>query len=153
MADEPAGSQPQQPSREATMKTGPVIALMVLVGVVVIGIIGAISSSSESDTPSTSYTARPDVKSTVQVVYLLSGSAGSINITAKSATGTEQASGALVPARLVYEMRPGDFAYVSAQNDGEYGDVTCLITVDGVAISSNTASGAYTVASCQGTIP
>lgn len=42
-----------------------------------------------------------------------------------------------------------DFAYVSVQNDDEYGDVTCRIKQDGQVVSENTSSAAYGIATCQ----
>ena len=71
-------------------------------------------------------------------------------------TGTEQATPSL-PLRnqagelgVTHEFGPGEFVYVSAQNEGEYGSVTCRITVDGVVVSENTSSGAYGIATCEG---
>lgn len=50
-------------------------------------------------------------------------------------------------------FEPGDFVYLSIQNDNGYGSVTCRIVVDGVTVSENTSSGAYTIATCQGQVP
>lgn len=47
---------------------------------------------------------------------------------------------------------PGDFVYISAQNQRGYGSVTCRITVDGTVISENTATGGYSIATCKGTV-
>jgi hypothetical protein len=41
------------------------------------------------------------------------------------------------------------FLYISAQNTGEYGGLTCQITVDGVVVAQNSASGAFTIATCE----
>jgi hypothetical protein len=87
------------------------------------------------------------------VAYDVTGSADSFSITAKSATGTEQASNRALPAHVTYMMDPGAFAYISAQNEGESGSITCTITVDGQVISRNTADGAFTIATCQGNVP
>ena len=51
---------------------------------------------------------------------------------------------------MTHEFGPGEFVYISAQNEGEYGSVTCRITVDGVVVSENTSSGAYGIATCEG---
>ena len=87
------------------------------------------------------------------VAYDIAGSAGSMSITATSPTGTEQASGRALPAHLTYQMESGAFAYVSAQNEGEAGSITCTIRVDGQVISTNRSEGAYTIATCKGRVP
>lgn len=50
-------------------------------------------------------------------------------------------------------FQPGDFVYLSVQNDNGYGSVTCRIVVDGQTISENTSTGGYTIATCQGQVP
>jgi hypothetical protein len=47
----------------------------------------------------------------------------------------------------------GDFVYLSARNNQEYGDVTCTIPVNGRVLQTVTSSGAYVIASCSGTVP
>lgn len=93
-----------------------------------------------------------------EVVYEVEGSGGasSAGVTVTTPTGTEQATPSL-PLRnqagelgVTHEFGPGEFVYVSAQNEGEYGSVTCRITVDGVVVSENTSSGAYGIATCEG---
>lgn len=43
-----------------------------------------------------------------------------------------------------------EFLYVSAQNQDEYGSITCRIYVGDQKVSENTSSGAYAIATCQG---
>ena len=50
-------------------------------------------------------------------------------------------------------MHTGDFVYISVQNGQGLGSVTCRVTVDGVVVSENTATGGYTIATCQGRVP
>jgi hypothetical protein len=95
---------------------------------------------------------------TVSVLYEVEGTAESATITAQMPTGTTQASGKAVPLTRTDGTRgikvdfPREaFVYISAQNEGASGDITCRITVDGVVVSENTASGGYTIATCQGT--
>jgi hypothetical protein len=45
----------------------------------------------------------------------------------------------------------GTFVYISAQNNQEYGDISCAIKVDGKIIQTITSSGAYVIATCSGT--
>jgi hypothetical protein len=47
----------------------------------------------------------------------------------------------------------GDFVYLSARNNQEYGDVTCTIPVNGTVMQTVTSSGAYVMVSCSGTRP
>lgn len=96
--------------------------------------------------------------STVEVLYEVEGSATSANLTMASATGTVQFNGKLVPLQnkttgkrgLTTTMSRGDFVYISAQNKGSSGTITCRITADGVVVSTNTSSGGYAIASCNG---
>lgn len=94
---------------------------------------------------------------TSEVVYEVEGSvASSAHVTVTTPTGTEQATPSL-PMRnqagglgLTHEFEPGEFVYISAQNEGEYGSATCRITVDSEVVSENTSSGAYGIATCEG---
>lgn len=75
--------------------------------------------------------------------------------------GTHQAGGLVVPVRnegaakpgLTYTYRPGEFAYISAQNQRGWGDISCRITVDGTVLAENTSTGGYTIATCQTSVP
>lgn len=46
----------------------------------------------------------------------------------------------------------GDFLYISAQNDNDYGSVTCAIYVDGTLSESNVSSGAYAICTASGSL-
>jgi len=54
--------------------------------------------------------------------------------------------------RLVGAMRDDLVVYISAQNQGETGTISCEINVDGVPAVSNSSSGAYAIVSCSGTL-
>jgi len=97
-----------------------------------------------------------DLLGPTDVTYEVDGSASSANVTYETPTGTSQGSVDL-PMRnklgqvgLHFKFEPGAFLYISAQNDGEYGDVTCRIKVDGEVVSENTATGDYAIATCKG---
>jgi hypothetical protein len=49
-------------------------------------------------------------------------------------------------------MNDGDAAYVSAQNNGDHGTITCSIRVDGEVVQTNSSSGAYAIVTCSGRI-
>jgi hypothetical protein len=93
------------------------------------------------------------------VLYEVEGSAKGANLTLESATGTVQQNDKAVPLvgkstgkrGLTFIMPRGNFVYISAQNKGSSGTITCRITVDGVVNSTNTSSGGYAIASCTGT--
>lgn len=67
--------------------------------------------------------------------------------------GTEQISEAKVPwMTTLYDMRSGDFVYISAQNDQEYGGVTVEIYLDDILVKSSSSHGAYVIATASGRI-
>jgi len=92
----------------------------------------------------------------VEVKYEVEGTASSVDITIETPSGTSQGSDKAVPLRtdagngITLSFPRGSFVYISAQNQGEDGTVTCRITVDGEVVSENTSSGAYSIASCDG---
>jgi len=47
----------------------------------------------------------------------------------------------------------GEFVYISVQNGNDSGSVTCKITVDGAELAEVRSSGAYVIATCDGSIP
>ena len=67
--------------------------------------------------------------------------------------GTSQGTGALPFSDTLTSFHTGDFVYLSVQNQQPAGSVTCRIAVDGVVVSENTSSGAYVIATCQGSVP
>lgn len=75
------------------------------------------------------------------------------SVTMQTSSGTVQSTATLPATFNPGILHSGDFVYVSVQNGQGAGSVTCRITVDGVAVSENTSSGGYTIASCQGTVP
>lgn len=105
----------------------------------------------------------PSASAMHSVTYKISGTASSGDLTFTTANGgTSQLSGiapegtginAHKPSTVAtYTMGNGDFAYLSIQNGGDSGSVTCTIEVDGVVAVTNTSSGAYVIADCSGTV-
>lgn len=93
------------------------------------------------------------------VTYKVEGSATGTDITFSTPDGgTSQASGKAVPLAnhttgtegISGPFHSGAFLYISAQNTGESGDITCIIEVDGVAVKTSTSSGGFTIATCSG---
>ena len=88
------------------------------------------------------------------VTYLVDGVADSIDITIATPTGMSQQNGLAVPLvgkstgrrGLSFRFRPGTPLYLSVQNMGRGGGITCRIEVDGRPVSENTATGSYVIA-------
>lgn len=107
-------------------------------------------------TPAARVTPTPTPVHPQWIAYYVRGEATSANVTYRTGSGTSQAEVDL-PLRnkagdegiqMTSDNAP-DFLYISAQNAGEYGDVTCSIVIDGTVVSENTASGAYMIATCE----
>jgi hypothetical protein len=84
----------------------------------------------------------------------VTGSASSVSVTYQNASGgTSQGSGCGLPWSYTYTGWRRDFAYISAQNEGDHGTVTASIYVGGALWKSSTSSGAYVIATASGSLP
>ena len=133
----------------------PVYASFVVLAVVGF-VIARITLANRATSPST---VAPDLGQ--EVVYFVEGTATSVDITYVTLTGIRQQSGLAVPLMARSGSGPGlrlgrvpagTFVSISAQNQDERGTVTCRIEADGRVISQNTSSGAYVIASCEGSV-
>jgi len=86
----------------------------------------------------------------VPVVYSITGSASAVDVTLENDTSGTSQFGDVVNPSYTYWMRPGSFVYISAQNQGTTGEVTCTITSQGRVVAKSTSSGAYAIATCSG---
>lgn len=93
-----------------------------------------------------------------EVRYYVFGSAPSVSITMANATGdTEQLADIPLPLRSTAGreglglgcLPPGAFLYISAQNQGETGDVNCQINRGDRIVAESRSFGAYVVATCS----
>jgi hypothetical protein len=66
--------------------------------------------------------------------------------------GTQQTKTDTMQWGESYTMDAGSFAYLSIQNQGANGSVTCEIYVDGKLWKTSRSDGGYTVASCSGSV-
>jgi hypothetical protein len=82
------------------------------------------------------------------VVYAIDG-AESADVTFQTPSGITQQQAVTLPWTDIETMGTGDVPIISAQDTGG-GYVVCVITVDGVEVASNTGSGLYAIASCNG---
>lgn len=88
-----------------------------------------------------------------EVTYEVTGTARSASVTYQNGSGgTSQEADMAVPWRRSFNMSGGDFLYISAQNQGEYGSVVTTIYVDGALFKTSTSSGAYVIADASGSL-
>jgi hypothetical protein len=131
------------------------IATIAVAGLLLSGC-GGSAKEPASSVPVAAYT--PTVH---KVIYAAEGEGPkTASYTWRSPTGTEQVEADLPLATKdgqvglhIDGFGSGDFLYLSVQNRESFGSVTCQIIVDGVEVSSNTSSGGYAIASCQGKVP
>lgn len=89
----------------------------------------------------------------IDVEYKITGSASQVDITYENEDeGTSQESNVSVPWTYSFKGQPGQFVYVSAQNQGQSGSVTATINTDGEKFKSSTSSGAYVIATASGSL-
>ena len=126
-------------------------------GLVVVAVVGVVAFTTREEAPSGP--SGPVTPRTIEVVYELSGTARSADITYTGTGGsTEQQTGIDVPLvttsgerGLRVSMAPGDFAYLSAQNRGD-GTITCTIRAGATTVDTATSRGEFAVASCSGRV-
>jgi hypothetical protein len=82
---------------------------------------------------------------------VVSGTASTVSVTYATAGGdTAQQNGVRVPWSH-FVGGGSDFLYISAQNQGETGTVTCTIRNNGTAVKQTTSTGAYAI--CTASMP
>jgi hypothetical protein len=72
------------------------------------------------------------------------------DITMETPTGTSQLTVGEEASYSYNDFEPGDFLYISVQNDADRGAVECAIYVDGEKVSSNYSDAAFGIATCEG---
>ena len=125
------------------------IVLAVMVGAVVLT--SPSKSSGGSDTSTSGSDGPSPIANVVNpqhsVTYKVTGSARSVDVTYQNGTGgTEQKSHVAVPWSQIFQSSSGAYLYLSAQNQGNSGDLTTEIDVDGSSRKQANASGAYVIA-------
>lgn len=154
----PFGKKPTPVWRIAAMSVGGVLAVVaVLVGALFVA--SNINSRPAAESPPSSSGSFSNALP--EVVYEVEGTAAVANITYTTSSGIAQQSSVKVPLTakggsqrgITFTMDRGDVVSISSQNRGSSGSLTCRITVDGVVVSTNTSSGAYTIATCSGSVP
>lgn len=132
--------------------------------VLLIGAGALLPDSQEDDTPRSSGLSRSSNSSRTststrrQVIYQVSTSSRShpISLTYENQSGnSEQLDTTTRNGEWTKSLRlePGDFMYVSVQNDQDSGTVECKILVDGRVVERAKSSGSYVIATCSGSVP
>lgn len=86
------------------------------------------------------------------VRYRVMGTTDSASVTYNNEHGdTEQMSEVDVPWNKTIKAEPGQFLYISAQNNNDSGTIITRIEVDGVRYKESKSEGAYVIATCSGT--
>ncbi|MBL7087099.1 MAG: hypothetical protein ISS28_08435 [Candidatus Cloacimonetes bacterium] len=89
----------------------------------------------------------------IDVEYKVTGTASRVDVTYENeGGGTSQESNVSVPWTYSFTGEPGDFVYISAQNQGQSGSVTVTIYTDGDKFKTSTSSGAYVIATASGSL-
>jgi hypothetical protein len=136
----------------------PLLVLLFCLGLMFLGVIGralnlpASDGRSPSSGDSSSPARRPTAPSTYKVTYIVTGSAESISFTINNAQGNTEQGEKFLPYREEFDVEPGFFAYISAQNQGDRGSVKCRILVNDREWQEAESVGAYKIASCSGTV-
>lgn len=86
-----------------------------------------------------------------RVVYTISGTASSVDVTLENDSGGTEQHTDLVNPVFAFWMKPGAFVYIAAYNNGQSGTVTCTIMSNDRRVATSTSSGAYVGATCSGT--
>lgn len=91
--------------------------------------------------------------SSINVKYKVTGTADTVDVTYENSDGgTSQESDVSVPWSYSFTGEPGDFVYISAQNQGQTGTVTVTIYTDGDVFKTSTSEGAYVIATASGSL-
>jgi len=87
------------------------------------------------------------------VTYVVTGTASRASMTYATAdSGTAQQGARGLPWQHSWVADMGEFAYLSAQNDGSSGCVTVEIKLDNAPWKSTQSCGAYVIASVSGSV-
>jgi hypothetical protein len=125
---------------------GILVVLFVIGGIIVLAIIG---SQHETYTP---YEESTYVEEHYTIMYKVDG-IGDASVTLENAQGgTEQYDIHLPWTKTLYNMHSGDFVYISAQSDSEYGMLDVYIYLNGIEVKHSECDGAYCIATASGRI-
>ena len=148
-------AQPIKPPAPTKPKRSPVTNILIFLGLCLVAwwVLSSLCKSSGSSSYNGGSPSSNTESETVTVGYSITGSANQADLTYQNAdAGTEQIN-SVVPYGLSFTMKRGSFVYVSAQNTGESGTISCEILINSKSFKKSTSSGAYKIATCSGRIP
>jgi len=146
----PPPTTPVEASPPPSPKKSGVSLLPIILAIVIVGSVCLVLAMCRGGGGGGTYST--PIPSSYSVTYEISGSASSVSITLSNAQGGTEQGEYKVPFRKTYTMDRGAFAYISAQNQGEFGTVTCKILVGSTVWKESTSTGAYSIADCSGLV-
>jgi hypothetical protein len=142
--------QPKPEKKKSTTLGG----LLVVVGIFacLIATYIILTSNSSGDGDRRTSHRSTNIPTTLRVLYEVKGSDGarSASLTYENNQGGTEQMDVDLPWRKSFTFGYGDFVYISAQNDQDYGTIICRILVDNEEWKKSSSSGAYVIASCSG---
>lgn len=123
---------------------------LILAIVVACAFVGWAARDGRSSSPTTRTTTTSS--SSVTVTYRVTGvGTRTADVTYTNAQGGTEQKKVVLPWQSSFSV-PGStrlFLYLSTQNNGSSGDISCDILLDGQAYKHSTSSGGYTIATCS----
>ena len=147
---------PKKRQLSETAKIGLIVVSATVVIMVLVSLWAVTGSKTGKDITDVK-TASIDNAPANHVEYQVTGTTKSASVTFQTPSGSSQADVDLpmktkTGGNLGFTGNPGQYLYISAQNQKSYGTVECTITVDGAVVAHNVADGAYVIATCQRTL-
>jgi hypothetical protein len=136
--------QPAQPK-----KTSPLAAILLVLIAAAICVMVAVGSSGSTGSSISNPLSAPFSTASYKVTYRITGSSGKASLTYQNQDGGTEQTTVATPWDKSFTAKAGDFLYISAQNERDYGGVKCEILIDGKRIKTAESSGAYVIASCS----
>jgi hypothetical protein len=147
--NQPIEQKTEQPEQEQKSSNG--MNFLILLGLIAIGAfiyLGRNPSPSEPlalPTPTNIVIIMPP-----RIVYLVDGTTPIASLTYRNRTGGTEQITVRTPWEFSFEAAPGEFLYLSAQNETDSGYITCKITNKGEGVASAKSTAPYGIASCSG---
>ena len=143
------------------MKKFLTITVLILFGLAIWSMGKTLETTSKSVRPTSMYRAPAKEATTVYVMVtyrITCKNCGGItqtlaDLTYSNATGGTEQREVKLPWEAKFTMRRGAFAYLSAQNHHDSGDVKVEILVGGTVWKVASSEGAYVIATCSGSVP
>jgi hypothetical protein len=89
---------------------------------------------------------------TYRLTYKVTGTASRAFVTYMNQQGGMQQLEVALPWETSISVQRGDILSISAQNQGEYGGLTCEIQLNGAQWKRSTSNGPYVIALCSGMV-